>query len=199
MKFETKYIGGNGGGASSILELTIKSNDYYITEDILDFSTNKVNEMFIMELTQLVDELQEHNKLVDKAAILEKEFISNCKEPIPNDAPLSSEYWYKDGSLNGLTKRWYSNGQLEQEVRYKDGKENGLMREWYSNGQLYIECSYKDGEYNGSFRRWDEYGTLRKTANYKDGVPNGMVLKWHFNGQLKSESTYKNGKKIKEL
>lgn len=65
MKFETKHIGSAGGRPASIIELTVKGDNIFFTEDVLNFKTNKVDEDFIMDLRQLADELQEHNDLVD--------------------------------------------------------------------------------------------------------------------------------------
>lgn len=65
MTFETKHIGSAGGRPASIIELTVRGENIFFTEDVTEFKTNKVPENFIMELRQLADELQEHNNNVD--------------------------------------------------------------------------------------------------------------------------------------
>ena len=65
MEFETKHIGRTALRPATILELTINGDDYSITEDILNFKDNKVDENFITALMELANELQGHNDFVD--------------------------------------------------------------------------------------------------------------------------------------
>ena len=51
---------------------------------------------------------------------------------------------------------------------WKDGKENGLSIKWYSNGQTYEKCNYKDGKYNGLYECWDENGKLMHSLVFDD-------------------------------
>lgn len=64
MEFRTKHIGAYSGRAASILELTVISDNTEVTETINDFSTNKVDENFIMALRELADELEDHNNKI---------------------------------------------------------------------------------------------------------------------------------------
>ena len=66
MEFRTKHIGAYSGKPASIIELTVISDNTEVTETINEFSTNKVDENFIMALRELADELEDHNnKLAD--------------------------------------------------------------------------------------------------------------------------------------
>jgi antitoxin component YwqK of YwqJK toxin-antitoxin module len=42
---------------------------------------------------------------------------------------------YNDGALNGMTKFWYPNGQLESVEPYENGQINGNVIRYYRNGQ----------------------------------------------------------------
>ena len=61
MKIETRHIGKFGHYPSKLIELTVSSNGASITEDITDLN-GLVDEGFIEDLQNLVDELKHHNK-----------------------------------------------------------------------------------------------------------------------------------------
>ena len=67
----------------------------------------------------------------------EKGYLTYIKTPL-------IEKTYKDGQLDDLYRRWYSNGQLWDECTFKDGKLDGISREWYPNGRLSFEYTHKD-------------------------------------------------------
>jgi antitoxin component YwqK of YwqJK toxin-antitoxin module len=42
---------------------------------------------------------------------------------------------YINGTLNGIQRTWYDNGQLEEDYIYVDDLWHGIQRRWYANGQ----------------------------------------------------------------
>ena len=50
-----------------------------------------------------------------------------------------SETAYIDGKRDGLTKWWYSNGQLMKQLEYQDGELVGLVRTWNEDGSRDLE------------------------------------------------------------
>jgi hypothetical protein len=65
MEFKTKHIRG-GRWYSTQIELIIKSENTTITEDLIPWNGFKVEEEFITNLENLIQELKDHNQCVDE-------------------------------------------------------------------------------------------------------------------------------------
>ena len=50
------------------------------------------------------------------------------------------------GKKHGEEKRWYENGQLENEVCYANGERHGIEKWWNKNGNLEEEKFYLNGK-----------------------------------------------------
>ena len=57
---------------------------------------------------------------------------------------------YENGKLNGNTKYWYKNGQLESVIPYDDGKINGVVTKYYDSGQVKARVHIVDGRRGGN-------------------------------------------------
>ena len=57
---------------------------------------------------------------------------------------------YKNGKLDGKTKYWYKNGQLESAIPYENGKINGVVTKYYENGQVKARVHLVNGKRGGS-------------------------------------------------
>ena len=62
--------------------------------------------------------------------------------------------FYKNGLLDGVSKKFSSKGVLIEEVTYKNGKPNGLAKYFELNGNLKESGQYKDGKRVG---KWEYY------------------------------------------
>jgi antitoxin component YwqK of YwqJK toxin-antitoxin module len=71
---------------------------------------------------------------------------------------------YKDGILDGVTKYWYPNGNLESVEPYTKGKINGDVIRYYENGQKKARIPMKNGMRSGGSGElfWEKNGKLRK-------------------------------------
>lgn len=98
---------------------------------------------------------------------------------------------WMDGKIQGVTKSWYENGQLESQKEYSNNIKNGLTTAWYQDGQLmmiehYDQGKLQKGDYfkkgskepisevisgNGTVTLFDPKGTYLKKIKYKDGLP----------------------------
>ncbi|MCP4694812.1 MAG: hypothetical protein GY859_42685 [Desulfobacterales bacterium] len=63
---------------------------------------------------------------------------------------LTYEKRYKNGILNGETKYYYDNGNLERMEPYTDGKINGIMTTYFKDGQPKSKAHLVDGQRGGS-------------------------------------------------
>jgi len=84
----------------------------------------------------------EENKLLDDKGLpkngYQREYHSNGK--------LSSEYFYKNGLIEGEGKYFYEDGTIAEVAPYKNGKLEGELISFYPNGQIFIKWIYQDGE-----------------------------------------------------
>jgi antitoxin component YwqK of YwqJK toxin-antitoxin module len=113
------------------------------------------------------------------------------------------EFWSNDVLLvrwkrNGLSKKWYENGQIEEEGQYIDGKRDGLHREWYENGNIKSERNWNSDIPIGTFITYLINGKKESEAIYEDGKLNGKFKRWHENGVVAEEIKYKKGEIIKK-
>ena len=71
---------------------------------------------------------------------------------------------YKEGKLDGTSKFWYPNGQLESVEPYENGQLNGDVIRYYDNGQMKARIPMRDGMRSGGGGElfWDKHGKLRK-------------------------------------
>ena len=84
---------------------------------------------------------------------------------------LRYEWEYKDGKrADGVSKSWYSSGQLKEERTYKNEKRHGSYTFFYENGQKESEKTYKDGRQDGLATKWYENGQKKREYIYKDGT-----------------------------
>ena len=96
--------------------------------------------------------------------------------------------------IEGITQKFYENGQLNEQAHYKNGQLQGIWEEFHENGQLKVQRNYKDGEKQGLYEDYHENGQLFRKLNYKDGkVVDELSESYHPNGQLSSKTNYKDG------
>ena len=105
---------------------------------------------------------------------------------------------YFQGKLHGLTKTFFTNGQLETKRNYRNGigygqhlgywkngnkkfdfmyfndKREGLQKQWYESGSKYYELSFTDDQENGMQKAWRENGKPYINYEVKDGVRYGL-------------------------
>jgi len=105
------------------------------------------------------------------------------------------ENHFKDGKLNGKSKYWYKNGQLEQIVNYKNGVVSGLYRAYWENGSIKQESNWINGIQSGKTEFWYSNGKKEQEYIVKNGVKIGEALFYFENGKLKSCGVFINDQK----
>ncbi|GIV31338.1 MAG: hypothetical protein KatS3mg029_0689 [Saprospiraceae bacterium] len=109
------------------------------------------------------------------------------------DGALKEEAWYRNGSLHGVRKRFYENGNLDFLETYVNGHFEGLYQKYYPNGQLANEGQYIADEMTGTWRRWYESGELMEEVHFEHNLENGPYRFYHKNGQISTEGTFIQG------
>ena len=104
--------------------------------------------------------------------------------------------FYKNGTLDGNKKVFYSNGTVAEETNYKLGVKNGLAKTFSDKGKLIDEHVYKNGQFNGLASYYDGNGNKMYEGNYIDGKRVGI---WKFYEKNKVVNQVKAAKFSKEL
>ena len=82
--------------------------------------------------------------------------------------------------------RW-DNGQMLLEINNKHNEDgipvkDGLTTRWYRNGQKEYEENFKDAKIHGPFKQWHENGQKKEEGNYKNGKPNWLRVRCNKKG-----------------
>ena len=138
---------------------------------------------------------------------------------------LASEANYTNGNLDGLKRRWHSNGQLAESGMWNGHsnaylQKDGLHESWNHKGDLIEHTNWQDGEKHGLHLHKFADGSIMKKGEWKndtpvgnhisnswDGLPlynktfddhgnmHGVQSEWREGGLKKSVNNYKNGKR----
>jgi antitoxin component YwqK of YwqJK toxin-antitoxin module len=109
---------------------------------------------------------------------------------------LKSKSMLSNGLLEGLSKGWYTNGQLQVTESFSKGMSEGTRLKYYPNGARMSEALVVHGRLQGVYKKWNEDGVLMERMEMKDGVPEGVSREWFPTGFLKVEATISDGKVV---
>ena len=100
------------------------------------------------------------------------------------------------GLLNGLSKGWYTNGQLQVSETYQANFSDGLRTKWYATGKKLSEAKVVLGKIEGVYRRWYPDGTLSEEIPMRDGQIDGIGHAYYESGYVKATVEYRAGKVV---
>ena len=102
---------------------------------------------------------------------------------------------YINGILDGVSKKWYPNGQLMEVRIYKLGQKNGKQVAYFENGKVKFDFTAKLDQYEGELKEWNNDGNLIHFATYKNGQEEGTQKMWYDNGKIRANYVMVNGKR----
>ena len=73
---------------------------------------------------------------------------------------------YKDGKLEGLSKSYYENGNLESEQSYRNGRLDGGAKAYHPNGKLQFAFQYRK-DVPVAVKEYDQEGNMIFQAVYE--------------------------------
>ncbi|MDD4141743.1 MAG: toxin-antitoxin system YwqK family antitoxin [Bacteroidales bacterium] len=124
-------------------------------------------------------------------------FFISCKKVEEFHDPfgrLACTMETKKGVADGVTKFYFNDGvSVKQETYYKNGKLNGPSKRWFYNGKTEVEEYYINDSLDGTKKIWDEKGQLIVEDHYTMGILNGTSKKWYSNGQLQIDAFFIDG------
>ena len=125
---------------------------------------------------------------------------------IGSDVPLSglvreiysrkqkkSEVHFVDGKRDGLSTRWWPNGEKQFEGNFEAGRPVGLQTDYYQNGNKKTEKTLVKGLPDGIVTTWHANGNMARQETMVNGVRHGLVVAWYDDGRKKAEENWVNG------
>ena len=80
---------------------------------------------------------------------------------------LLEELNYKNDTLHGVAKTFYTDGVPCTIEHYLSGQRNGVAESYFIDGKLSIKGAFYQGLKSGEWFYYDQLGQLRKTSEYK--------------------------------
>jgi antitoxin component YwqK of YwqJK toxin-antitoxin module len=85
----------------------------------------------------------------------------------------------ENGLPIGKWKKWYENGELNEEGEFNDkGQINGITKTYCKNGSLGMEAEYRDGIPAGTMTLWACDGTELDRISFQDGIQHGLMISY---------------------
>lgn len=110
------------------------------------------------------------------------------------DTLLSEEYI--NGLQDGVSKKWFTNGQLMEIRHFSNGKKNGRQTAYWENGHEKFEFTAKEDVNEGEMKEWNSDGNLIHRANYLNGQEEGSQQLWYNNGKIRANYVIRNGRRF---
>ena len=102
---------------------------------------------------------------------------------------------YRKGKKDGVWKRFYAPGKLQEIRLFNKGKKTGAHKYYYPNEQIRFHYELKNDLYHGFKKEWNAQGLLISHQNYLHGQEEGSQQVWYDNGQIKSNYIIKSGRR----
>jgi hypothetical protein len=115
--------------------------------------------------------------------------------PTNNNDTLSTDE-YLNGSLHGVSKKWYNNHELMEVRNYMYGQKHGTQLGWWENGNKRFEFNTQKDLMEGTMEEWTKEGLLVRQANYVLGQESGSQKMWYENGKIRANYFIKNGRRF---
>ena len=122
-------------------------------------------------------------------------FNGTLFELYPNNRDTILLHEIKNGSLDGISKKWYPNHQLLEYREYKLGRKNGKQIAFWENGNKRFEFVANNDAYEGELKEWSINGKLFHLAHYSNGQEEGSQKMWYENGKIRANYVIINGKR----
>jgi len=102
------------------------------------------------------------------------------------------EEWFRNDSLDGYKRTFYTGGRVKTEEHYKNGKLDGVKRVYNASNKLSEEGYFVNGERSGLNKWFYTDGKINTESNYVNGSLEGTMTSYHPNGNVASKTVYKN-------
>ncbi len=110
---------------------------------------------------------------------------------------ITDSIYHAKGLNNFKIKQWFDNGLPKNICDYKVPVYQGISKSYYSNGQIKDSSLTKNGKGIGFLYQWDKNGNLKATGQYnKNSQLDGKMTEYHKSGKVKQIFYFNNGEPI---
>jgi len=113
--------------------------------------------------------------------------IVNYAQSPKRDFFITKDY----GNENGVYKRYFPDGSLEELGYFKGGFNEGTIIRYYKNKKTALKGQYHKDLMDGQWVYYYPEGHIEREENYKMGKKHGIFRNYHPDGMLYHETTYK--------
>ena len=103
---------------------------------------------------------------------------------------------YTNDKLDGITKKYYSDGSLEREETFIMGIKEGVDKYYDADGYLEQEEMWAKNQRNGFARKYYTNGQVKHEAFFKNDLQDGNTKEYYESGKLEYEGEFKNDSAI---
>jgi len=93
----------------------------------------------------------------------------------------------------GTYRRYYRNGQLEQQTSFAQGKRDSAYVEFHPTGTRRLEATYRDGIRQGPFKTYYNDGRVAQAGFFENDEPSGELTYYHPGGEVRLRTTLAKG------
>ena len=127
----------------------------------------------------------------------EKLFTGIMTEHHPGGTVLSRSE-VRDGVLHGLSRGFYTNGQVQVAESFEFGLSHGLRVKWRADGSKESEAEIVQGKLHGIFKRFHPNGEIAEEARMINGEVDGESKAFYPSGYLKALARLEAGKVLEQ-
>ena len=106
------------------------------------------------------------------------------------EGKLLEEAHYRNDSLDGERRLFYTNGQVDVVEHYDNGTFSGKYQKFSDKGALMLEQVFEKGQIEGPSIAYYANGTVAEKVMFKNGEENGPFTEYYSSGVLKTEGGY---------
>ena len=155
------------------------------------------NSNLLASYTYLDDELVEYTNFNIQGEILStgklKDGVLEFESFFP-EGMKEVEGKYINKKKEGIWKKYYRNGNIDEEETYKEGKLDGTTKSYYKNGSLFAEYSYTNDVWDGFYKSYKKNGNTSLMGWYQMGQRQGDWYTYSPDGTIASHGYYLNDK-----
>ncbi|NOY36805.1 MAG: toxin-antitoxin system YwqK family antitoxin [Chlorobi bacterium] len=100
---------------------------------------------------------------------------------------------YTRGKKNGLSIKYFSNGNIAEKLNWKNGYKNGEWLQFFPNYKPKLKAYYVNDKLEGSFTVYHLNGFKQIEGSYKNNLRDGEWHTYDLEGNLTATIHYRNG------
>ncbi len=107
---------------------------------------------------------------------------------------LISDETYDNGSKNGLSHKYYSNGNITEKTEWKHDIKNGTWEQYFPDNSIRLKGQYINGKLSGDYFVYYPNGHVQVSGYYREDKRHGKWIFYDENDSVKLKLGYNYGR-----